>query len=175
MAKGYSAIIPVAPKFEARRMTFNVIDNLVNPVVILPPLYMHINPQNMDQTFKKKTHRYQTFSAYVEEFWGEELDTISCNASTGGFILKDMGLTALYRVQTQPYFKFQDILDIYRNNGNTYDNFGRITKKGTIVLSYDEGTYYGYFENFNYTEDGDKPFKFIFDFTFKISNSILGI
>ena len=42
---------------------------------------------------------------------------------------------------------------------------GKVIKKGSIVLSYDMGTYFGYFENFSYTEDASKPFNFIFDFS----------
>ena len=115
------------------------------------------------------------YKSYVEEYWGEELDEISCNGSTGGFILEDLGLNNLSKTQTKPYFKFQDLLDVYRNNGDTYDESGRVVKKGNIMLSFDIGSYYGYFDNFNYSEAGDVPFRFVFDFIFKVERSYLGI
>jgi hypothetical protein len=173
--------VPIAPKGEKRRVSFNVIEDLgiPNPGVILPPLYMQYNPQSWNQTFKKITTRYQTFSAYVEEYWGDDLDTISASATTGGFILDDQrsigGYTTYNRRDTQSFQKFQDTMDVYANNGNTYDSQGRVIKKGSIIIFYDPGTYIGYFENFNYTEDANNPYRFTFDFTFKVTKSFTGI
>jgi len=167
--------IPIAPKYETRRLAINIIEDAYTPTVILPPLYFHINPQNFDIAYAKKIHRYQTFNAYVEEYWGEELETITCAGSTGGFISEDMGLDTLNRAKTNPYYKFQDILDIYRNNGNIYNNNGRIIKKGKVTMFFDPGTYFGYFENFSYTESADNPYRFTFNFTYKVQKSYTGI
>lgn len=170
-----SARIPVAPKFETRRLAINVIEDFYDPVVILPPLYFHINPQNFQIAYAKKTHRYQTFNAFVEEYWGEEMDTITCQGSTGAFIAEDIGLDTLTRTRTSPYFKFQDVLDVYRNNGNVYNDKGQVLRKGKIVIFFDPGTYFGYFENFSYTESAESPFKFVFNFSFKVQKSYTGI
>lgn len=167
--------IPLEPQFEARRVYFNIVEDFFNPVETLPPLYMQHNPNTWAQSFKKKIHRYQTISAHVEEHWGDDLDTITANATTGGFYLEEEGLTTVRRNLTKPFFKFQDILDIYKNNGNIYDDRGRVVKKGNILLSYDEGTYLGHFESFNYVEDATAPFTFNFDFTFKVEKSFVGI
>jgi len=167
--------IPVAPKFETRRLAINIIEDSYEPTVLLPPLYFHINPQNFDIAYAKKIHRYQTFTAYVEEYWGDELDTITCSGSTGAFISKDLGLDTINRSRTDPYYKFQDILDAYRNNGNIYNDEGRILRKGKIVMFFDPGTYFGYFQDFSYTEDASSPFKFNFNFTFKVQKSYTGI
>lgn len=167
--------IPIKPKFVARRLAFNIIEDIYNPTVVLPPLYMHINPNNMKQSFQKKINRYQTFAAQVEEHYGDELDTISCSASTGGFILEDFGLTTMDRSMTKPYFKFQDVLDVYRNNGAIYDKLGQIIKKGVVVMFFDPGTYYGYFESFNFAEDATTPYRFTFEFTFKVEKSYTGV
>ncbi len=167
--------IPVAPKYETRRLAINIIEDFYNPVVILPPLYFQINPQNFEIAYAKKIHRYQTFDAYVEEYWGEELDTITCSNSTGGFISEELGLDTLNRARTKPFFKFQDILDVYRNNGNIYNSQGVVIKKGKVVVFFDPGTYFGYFENFNYTESAENPFRFTFNFTFKVQKSYTGV
>lgn len=167
--------IPIAPRFKARLLSFNIIEDYLNPTVMLPPLYVQVNPNSMKKTYQKKIHRYSTFDALVEEHWGEELDTLACSNSTGSFIKEEIGVTNIFKTQTQSYFKFQDILDVYRNNGNTYDSTGRIIRKGSIVLSFDEGTYFGFFENLSYTEDANSPFKFTFDFTFKVEKDYTGI
>lgn len=162
------ANIPTSPKFANKTMIFSVIEDVFNPIKIIPPLYLNINPQNFNKTHNKIINRYQTFSAYVEEYWGEELDTISCDLTTGGFYHESIGLTTIFRTDTSSHYIFKDFLEIYRNNGNIYDHDGRVIKKGSILLNFDEGTYLGYFENFNYTEDSSSPFKFIFDFIFKV-------
>ena len=170
-----SANIPTKPRYETRRLAINIIEDYYEPTVMLPPLYFHINPQNFDIAYTKKMHRYQTFSAYVEEYWGDELDTITCSATTGAFISEDLGLDTVSRSKTDPYYKFQDILDVYRNNGNIYSNDGRIIKKGKVVIFFDPGTYFGYFENFTYSESATGPFVFVFSFTFKVQKSFTGI
>ena len=164
------------PKFAtARYVAFNIIEDVLNPTAFLPPLYMLMNPETLKFNYRKIIHRYQTIACHVEEHWGDELDGISSNGSTGGFILDDIGYNTLGRSYTKAYFNFQDILDTYRNNGNVYANDGRVLRKGSICISYDEGTYFGLFESFNYEEDSEKPFKFTFDFEFKVTDSYTGV
>ena len=163
--------------FTPRYMSFDIIDDFLNPTVTLPSLYIDINPTTLSQTFKKKTNRYQTFNAFVEEFWGEELDVISCNGTTGGFYLfeGDVGITTTHRNKTEAYSKFTSLLSLFRNNGNIYDENGAIIKKGTIMLNFDVYRYIGFFDTFNYSEVAENPFKFSFDFNFNVENSILKI
>lgn len=166
--------IPLKPKGETRRLALNIVEDLTNPIVILPPLYMHINPNNFKEAFAKKINRYQTFDSFVEEYWGEELDTISCDGSTGAFMSENVGLTNIYKAYTTPYFKFQDILDIYKNNGSTYDEKGRVVKRGYIKMYFHPNTYYGFFETFEYVEDASIPFRYNFNFSFKVEKSYTG-
>ena len=168
------ARIPIEPKFQSRRVAINVIEDNLNPQVILPPLYLQVNPQNMKQSFKKKTNRIQTLAGFVEQYWGEELDNLSVSSSTGGFVHPNIGYTTHERSRTTQFFKFQDVLDIYRNNGNTYDEQGRVVKKGNIVIFFDPGTYLGYFESFDWSEDASSPYKFLFNFSFKVEKSYTG-
>jgi len=170
----------LTPNFSARRVYFTIISDVLDPNTVVPPLYMHVNPSTLNQTFQKKIHRYTTNAAYVEEHWGEELDHISANGSTGGFFhsgdtLKENVYVGKQNVtNTYAYFKFQDLLDLYRNNANTYDSKGRVIKKGLILMSYDVGTYFGEFENFSYTEIAESPWKFSFNFVFKVEKTFIG-
>lgn len=168
------ARIPIEPRFQSRRLAINVVERDFDPTVILPPLYLQVNPQNMKQTFKKKTERIQTIGGFVEQYWGEDLDTITVSSSTGGFVHPNLGYTTHKRTETTPFFKFQDVLDIYRNNGNTYDETGKVVGKNSIVIFFDPGTYLGYFESFDWSEDAGSPFKFLFNFTFRVEKSYTG-
>lgn len=169
------ARIPTTPKADVRVMMLNVVDDFVNPNVVAPPLYMQVNPTTMSLNHAKKTTRTQTFSAYYEEYWGDELDTITCSNSTGGFVDPMAGYTNVYKTRTEAYFNFQNILDIYRNNGNVFDDQGRIIKRGYSIIYFQPGVYMGYFENFDYTETADSPYKFTFNFTFKVEKSYTSI
>jgi hypothetical protein len=144
-----------------RQIAFNIVEDSLNPTAYIPPLYMQVNPESFKTAYRKLINRYQTFAAFVEEYWGDELDTVSCNASTGGFVLEDVGLSTLGRSYTKSFYNFQDILDVYRNNGNVYSNDGRVLRKGDVIIYFDECTYFGLFESFNYTEDAEKPFRFV--------------
>lgn len=168
--------IPMEPGATSRRVSFNIVEDIgVNTSgTFLDPLYMQYNPQTWNHSYKKIITRTQTLGAYIEEYWGDELDTISATSTTGGFITQDHGYTTFFRTESKPYQKFQDILDIYNNNGNVYDARGTIVKKGAILMYYDEGSYVGFFESFNYSEDSLNPYRFTFDFTFKITKSIRG-
>jgi hypothetical protein len=168
--------IPMGPKGETRRVSFNILEDLsyTNPEDLLPPLYMQYNPQSWNHSYKKIITRTQTLSAYIEEYWGDELDTISANSTTGGFISEDHGYTTYFRRETKPFQKFQSILDIYNNNGNIYDAKGNIVKKGSVIMYYDEGSYIGFFESLNYSEDSLNPYRFTFDFVFKVIKSLRG-
>jgi len=171
--------IPVGPRFhyekDIRRMAITLVDDLVGGTVILPALYFQYNPQTMKLDHSKIMNRYATFGGMIEEQWGEELDTITCSGTTGGFLDQDLGYTTIGRSNTLAYHKFEDILDIYRNNGNVYDDMGRIIKKGYLNLFFDPTTYFGEFESFNYAEDASNPYRFTFDFVFKVDKTYTGI
>lgn len=168
--------IPMGPKIKSHRVSFNIVEDLSlsSAGVFLDPLYMQYNPQNWTHNFKKIVTRTQTLGAYIEEYWGDELDSISASSTTGGFITELHGYNTFFRTESKPYQKFQDLLDIYKNNGNVYNTRGAVVKKGAVLMYYDEGSYVGFFENFNYSEDALNPFRFTFDFTFKITKSIRG-
>lgn len=168
-------------RFPAKHLSFSLFDDVLSDKPEPERLNVYYNPQNFNQSFSKKITRTQTATAFLEEHWGEELDTISCNNSTGSFMLAQPtesrfigheGLTTHARKYTEAYQNFQYLLDLYRNNGLVYDlNTGMSVRMGYIVLYFDEGTYFGYFESFNVNENADSPFRFTFDFTFKVESS----
>lgn len=167
--------IPVDPLFPARQLIINIVDDFVNPAIVYPPLYFQVNPNNIQTVYTKKINRSQTFAGFVEEYWGEDLDTINCTNSTGAFYDPKLGLSTITRTQTTRYFNFQNILDAYRNNGNTYDNFGRVTKRGNIVIYFHPGIYIGYFDTFDFTESSTNPYRLLFNFSFKVEKSYTGV
>ncbi|MFA5732781.1 MAG: hypothetical protein WC934_12360, partial [Acidithiobacillus sp.] len=134
----------------------------------IQPIQMYVNPQSMSKSLSQIKTTKRTIGGFVEYYWGEQLDTISCSASTGIFISKIKGLTIVDRRRTSAFITFKKLLDMYKNNGATYDIDGIVRSVGTVKMLYDGETYNGYFVDFKYEESADKPFEITFDFTFKV-------
>ena len=159
-----------------RYMTISIVDDffLNNASDILPPLYLQINPQRMAKEYRKKITRFQTFASHVEQYWGDELDSISVSNTTGAFYTPERGLSHIDRHKSEAYENFKQILDIYRANGNTYDNKGQVVNKGSVIISFNPDNFWGYFESFTWKEDATSPFRFTFDFVFKVQKTYTG-
>jgi len=138
----------------------------------VPDLIMKINPSNLSSNYSQLINRKRTLGGFIEEHWGEQLDSISASGKTGQFVNK-LGLTNFTRRDTAAYNDFQNLIAIYRNNGVLYDSFtNRIIAQGSVVMNYDSNIYKGYFENFTITESADKPFELNYDFSFKVTQEV---
>jgi hypothetical protein len=143
-------------------------------VVLLPhALVMHVNPSNMTITSNHKVERIQTRGVWVEQHWGDELDEISCDGTTGAFMNLYTGLSSVLRQQTIAWDRFRDLYDLYRNNGSLYDPYGNIVLQGNIMLMYDRGVYLGTFRSFEVEETDATPFSFTIAWTFKVEVTLL--
>ena len=136
-----------------------------------PSLMMYVNPQSFKQDYKKLKNTYQTLEGWIEEHHGDELDSIQCEATTAAFYTKD-GITHIDRKNTEAYINFKDILELYKNNGKTYDSNGIPIFDGNIQITYDGGVYLGYFESFTYDDMAENPYRITFSFNFKIEETI---
>jgi hypothetical protein len=58
-----------------------------------------INPQSMSSNLSKIVNRTQTMTAFVEDHWGEELDTITFQGYTATFVT---GGTDIYSIRNSP-------------------------------------------------------------------------
>lgn len=48
----------------------------------LPDLIMKINPQNLNQQYTQLINRKRTFGGFIEEHWGEQLDSLSASGKS---------------------------------------------------------------------------------------------
>jgi hypothetical protein len=141
-------------------------------------LVCNVNPESLDIRMVKKIERIQTKTGWMEQHWGEELDEINAVQSTGAFIDPVIGVTgeAILRRGTIAYDNFQDLIELYRNNGSIYDDSGNIIFQGKVILNYggavgSEYKHEGYFINFSVSEGSDSPHKFEVNWTFKAEKS----
>jgi len=138
-------------------------------------LVSHVNPMSFSETFNKRVEKIQTRGGFVEQHWGDELAEISVDQSTGAFINLDTGLSSVLRQRTIAWDRYQDLYDLYRNDGNVYDPFGNVVLKGWVMLMFDRGTYLGSFRSFQREETDDSPFTFKISWSFKVEKIIQAI
>lgn len=167
--------VPAQPQYTA---TFSLsIQNLVDPTtgeqLAIPGVTLYVNPSELDFSYRKLINRYETRAAIIEEHWGDELDIITVDGSTGAFF-GDFGLTTAQRHESFAMINFQEILALYRNNACLYDTNGAIIAQGDVVIIFDNYTISGQFQNFSFDEDAESPFQFKFNFTFEAFDTQVG-
>lgn len=193
----HSTLIPVFKSafrspddaFDTNRSVRPVVFDILAPDLetsILPDgvkLVMHVNPQSMALSYAKQISRIQTKGGYVEQHWGEGTRTIEFNMASGGFMRLYSGLsnvtggpgsfdTGGTRRETIAYDKYLDMLALFHNNAAIYDTTGKIVFQGMIKITFDGGIYFGWFSNFNVTEDSSKPFMFSMTASFTVDHEI---
>ena len=92
------------------------------------------NPTTFSINSAKIINRYNTMTRWVEEHWGDEIDSIMFSGSTLSFLgyglggLEDTGLTVKNRGATMPYAMIKEMVRFFKNNGmifqdrNNYDD-----------------------------------------------------
>lgn len=154
-------------------MAFQVTSPFSRLKALLPhALVLHVNPSSFQLTHQKVVERIQTRGGWVEQHWGDQLDEVRCEGSTGAFMNIYTGLASVLRQRTIAWDRFRDLHDLYRNNGSVYDPSGSIVLQGQIMLMYDRGVYTGTFRTFEFEETADSPFAFRLSWAFKVEHTI---
>lgn len=147
------------------------IDGLPDKLKV-PDLIIRLNPNTLRSDFTQLINRKRTYGGFIEEHWGEQLDSLSMDSLTSTFFGAS-GLTNTNRRDTDAYREFDELVSIYRNNGSIYDPQSRkLIAQGTIVMNYDFAIYQGFFERFSISDTADKPFDLKFSFSFKVTNEL---
>jgi len=140
-----------------------------------PELVMFINPESIDSTFTPLVSETRTLGGFIQEFWGEQLTSLSASGKVAMFY-DDGGITNKNARLSESYQNFVRLLNIYKNNGKDYSdtqqNPNRITSFGAVIMIYMDKEYEGFFESFNFKELAEKPFSLEYDFSFKVTRTI---
>lgn len=72
------------------------------------------------------------------------------------------------RRETIAYDKFLDLLALFHSNGGIYDAAGNVALQGCVKVTFDEGVYLGWLNQFTVTENADQPFSFKVSFEFTV-------
>lgn len=163
---------------------------------LLPPdlkMVLHVNPTSMGFTYAKTISRQQTMRGFVEYHWGSNPTEITFSMATGGFVRLYSGLsnttgptpsndklppsmqavsTGGTRRQTIAYDKYLDLLSLFHNNGAIYDIRGTIAFQGQILITYDGGSWWGWFSSFSVEESAEKPYQFTLNANFTVEREL---
>jgi hypothetical protein len=113
-------------------MIIDWVDSNIKPVLIefqdgsrIEALKLTPNPDSLIIGSSKIINRYNTMSRWVEEHWGDDLDSISFSGSTYSFNAQVKGnsytgLTSVNRNYSEAYRLLKKVVDIYRTNGYLY-------------------------------------------------------
>jgi hypothetical protein len=164
-----------------RPVVFDIIDP--SGESILPDdlkLVLHVNPNSMSIKYTAAVSVIQTKGGFVEQHWGDGAQSIELDMATGGFMRMYTGLSANTspyatggtRRETLAYESYLDILALFHNNGSVYDISGQVALQGKLKITFDGGSYYGWFTAFSVTEGVDKPYQFSMTASFEVSEEI---
>lgn len=134
-----SSIIEIQPPYvkrvpDATPMIIDYVDAGMKPVKIefqdgarIEALKLTPNPDTMVISSAKIINRYNTMTRWVEEHWGDDLDSINFSGSTYSFSVRlddgeniGPGLTSIFRDSSEGYDFLKALIDIYRTNGYLY-------------------------------------------------------
>lgn len=147
-------------------------------------MVLHVNPNSMSISKSKVIERGQTDGGWVEQHFGEGTDKISFDMATGGFMRLYTGLSNITgggvdaggsRRQTIAYDKYLDFLALFHNKASVYDTNGKIVFQGIIKVSFDGGTWYGWFDTLTVSEEAEKPYQFSLSADFTVHHEVLGL
>jgi hypothetical protein len=91
---------------------------------IIQALKLTPNPDTMTIASGKIINKYNTMTRWVEEHWGDEMDTVSVSGSSFSFMafVPANGLTVANRRDTKAYQMLKELIKFYRTNGCIYQD-----------------------------------------------------
>lgn len=156
--------------FSKLQETAESLQNKVANILALPPLLFLVNPNSFVPNAAKRIDEQFAKKGWVTEHWGEEQDTIAVSGTIGGTYVSGFGLTRFHRRDSASFKDLMYLFLMYRNNGYIFEDNDsrRIQSVGSVRILYDSREYFGSFDEFSFTEVGDKPFNLDYEFTFTV-------
>lgn len=111
---------------------------------VIQALKMAPNPDNLTVSSAKIINKYNTITRWVEEHWGDEMDSVSFSGSTFSFMSYGpdySGLTVAGRRDTASYQMLKNLVKFYRMNGCIYQDSNTYLPQNDVAFSSDiQGT-----------------------------------
>lgn len=159
----------------------------VERVLQTPPLTLLINPSEMSISYTSiQQFSERSREGYIFQRWGEAQPTASFSGSTGGFVagvnpqagFPEMqetpsvsGLQYASKHDSAAWQNFMSLFQFYKNNGYIYDLVGGTEAHlliGAIAIDYDQFTYVGHIESFDFSYQENMPHRVEWSMEFTI-------
>jgi len=111
-------------------------------------LEMYVNPQNIQFSSRKEINRIRTKGGYIAQYWGEDLDTVNIQGTTGSSGIE--GINALRDVYRSEQLALIEI--VTRTSLVDKRRQSLMQLAASVVMWYQGQGYRGYFLDMNYTE-----------------------
>ena len=148
------------------------------------PLTLLVNPSEFSISYTAiQSYTARGRNGLIFQRWGEQQPQITFSGSTGAFIAgasqaRDGETNAVSGMQfaskrdSAAWQNFMALYHFYRNNGYVYDTFGGSEAHlavGAVKITYDQVTYEGHIDAFDYTYDETAPHRVTWNITFTCS------
>lgn len=151
-----------------------------------PPLTLLVNPNSMAINYTNiQNYGTRTRFGFIFERWGEEQPSISFSGTTGAFYAgttdgaaSATGLTSsasgrafAVKRDSAAWQNLVSLFQFYRNNGyiyNTRDNSEAHHFVGAVAIDYDQWTYVGHIESFEYSYEATNGERIDWTLEFKV-------
>lgn len=173
------------------QMTARDIRYQLEKLALAPPLTLLINPRTLSTTYASvQKFSDRTRHGFVFERWGEEQIKLSFSGTTGAFIAAEnsrnlvrnptetstpTGVQFASKRNSAAFQNFTALYQFYRNNGYIYDTLGRTEGHlaiGALAIDYDQFTYIGHMESFNYGYKAETQHRIEWDIEFIVDRMI---
>lgn len=162
----------------------------VERMLQVPPLTLFVNPNSLSISYNAVQQRSnRTRYGLVFERWGEGQPTLSISGSTGSFVVggpvgtttgsrQDVvaevpsGVQFAAKRESAAFQQLMSLFQIYKNNGYIYDTVGKSEAHlfiGSVAIDYDQMTYVGNINSFEYTYNQDMPHRLEWSMEFTVS------
>lgn len=160
------------------------IQNQTRALAQVPPLTLLVNPNNMEVSYTNiQSFTNRGRNGFIFQRWGEGQPTISFSGSTGAFIAGasstdvfsdretsvPTGVQFASKRNSAAWQNFLALFHIYRSNAYIYDTLGQSEAHlaiGIVAIDYDQVTYVGHIDSFDYTYDETKPHRIEWNMNF---------
>lgn len=161
---------------------------LLQSIYQTSPLTLLINPKELSVSYTSvQSYSARARNGLIFQRWGEQQPQLTFSGSTGAFIAgagavgadgqtaSVSGVQFASKRDSAAWQNFMALYHFYRNNGYVYDTFGKSEAHlmvGFIAIDYDQWTYYGHIDTFEYSYDETMPHKVDWNLTFTCSRIV---
>jgi len=152
----------------------------VEQMLQFPPLTLLVNPNAFSIDYNQvQEYGDRSRKGYIFERWGGEQPSISFAGTTSAFVTCKFpnsfndafsGYGWAAKRNSAAFQNFMALYSFYRNNGLIYDQIGRTEAHhmvGAIAINWDQWTYIGHMESFDYSYSPDLPGRIEWSISFK--------